>query len=247
MEENIDFSQLSNLKYLSSVFKYLRGGHYLCAHSPERQEQLWYEEVRTNYPLYAEAYNLVCGERLVDKESYFFFGANPTENKDAKRTSIKEEFIQFDMVMRILNSILSNIEPGNDRLRFSTLQLYIETKPDAIGICKELFKDVKKAGANESSYYTSLLLNLMEKDLEIIRHSGEGPSTIYIIQDSYLRFKELVHQLKLHNLDSEDEDDPFADKEVQAMLALFPASDTKGPDTEKDIDSDIEPEYNEEQ
>ena len=245
MNDFQDFALISQMKYMSQVFRFLRGGEYLCAHTPDHAEQLWFEEVNSNFKLYEAVFQTVCGEKLVRKDGYYHLAAVPSDNKDLKKKQTVDDYNRFIAAMKLIYLTgMTNVAPGNDRLRFSTIQSLFENNPDAFAICRQVLDSEKKIpGTNEAAFYAQKFFDLLINRLKIMRASGEGQSTIYIIQDSYNRFKELTDQLKLHNVSDEDIDDPFKDLEVQAMLNLYATPGEKESEagiSEKPIDEKID-------
>lgn len=210
------------VKYPSEIFSYLRGGKFLCASTPSVKEALWYEDLKAKFPVYHRLFQIAFGEEIIQRNGYYFFAVMDNANRDLKVKSIGDAIRDYNFCVQILRLVLQEIEPGDDKLRSSSVQKVIQG--EVFNDCKKRFT-YKDKSVEETRHYTDEIFNLLENQLGIVRRSDRSDGSVYIIQESYNYYKELLEQLPEHT--NHDDESDFLNELASSEMADMFSSDSK--------------------
>ncbi len=215
---------LENLRYAPKMFRFLNGGHFICASSTSEEQKLWYEALDGGWEEYRDAWLATTGLELSRGDGYYYFRRNflpDGKGVDKMASDYKEFCTVLDLVYQI--------DPSFDIGRTVTKSWALsglDRSPAAQELCKTLFNTQTKDEWADSIIDRLLKMEIVDMYLDDTLNEYRYP-----VKESFDYYRTFIDTIRFVSV--EDEKSIQGDDEEDVEVNLFsPAPEDGAPLTQ---------------
>lgn len=194
---------LNNLRFAPQMFRYLNGGHFICASARNEDQKKWFDALEAGWEDYAEAWRKTTGFELARGDGYYYFRKKITgDNRSFEK--VAADYRDYCTMVDLLYRLDQSFCVGKVVTKSWALQC-LEANPAAQETSRALFK-----GTTKNDWADELIEQLRKYEIVDSFMNEEQYEIYYPVTEAFDYYRTFIETIQ------------FSSKEVEKSVEVSP-------------------------